>query len=146
MEQIQSLEEIGAILGALASFGAFLKWVWPRLKNWVARMFGNKQVNERLNKITEQLGFVVAEMKLNGGSSIKNHLCRIEDYVVLTNEIQHARMLDADDMIFRTDPEGNCQWVNRTYARAVQRLPQELVGHGWANAIAEDQRDRVVER
>ena len=70
-------------------------------------MFGNKEVFERLDELNDQLGFVVAEMKVNGGATVKDKLDRIEEYVVLTNEIQHARMLDSDQMVFKTNPKKN---------------------------------------
>lgn len=143
MDQV-SLELVAGILGALASFGAFVKWVWPWIKGCYRKMFGAAQVVERLDELSEQVGWLVSEMKTNAGTSIKDQLNRVETACAKTNERQRARMLDSSDLVFETDPDGSCVWVNRTYARTVQRLPQELMGHGWVNAIARDHRDRVM--
>lgn len=143
---LQTIEVLGLFLGALASFVAIMKWFVPWMRAGVGRMFGNHAVNERLDELSEQISYLVKEMKLNGGHSIRDQLTRVEEYVVMTNEIQHARMLDSDHMIFRTDREGRVEWVNRTFARTVQRLPQELVNHGWFNCLAQEERDSMMQR
>lgn len=144
MDQV-SLELVAGILGAVASVGAFVKWVWPWLKGCWKVVFGNQQIESRLDELSEQVGFLITELKVNGGASIKDQLNRVEMACAKTNERQRARMLDSSDLVFETDPDGSCVWVNRTYARTVQRLPQELMGFGWVNAIAKGHRDRVMD-
>jgi PAS domain S-box-containing protein len=141
-----TLEWIGAVLGVLASLIAVHRWVWPLLKQGYKNIMGYDSLSKRMTTMSAKMDFLVSEMQINGGSSVKDHLCRIEDCVVLANEIQHARMLDSPDMIFRTDEYGSLLWINRTYARIVKRLPIELENNGWYNIIAEEQRDRVTEK
>lgn len=143
---LHELQWVGAALGAFVSLLAVIKWIWPLVKQGYRNIMNHARVQESLDELQDQLGFVLSELKPNGGSSIKDAIERIEDCVGLTNEVLHARMLDSDQMIFRTDEEGRIRWVNRTFARTVQRLPAELHNHGWYNIIAEPQRDRCVER
>ena len=135
-------------IGVTAGAAVGLKVLWSLLKKGYAKwfsMFGVGDIKKDIGSLGEQLEFIVSELLPNGGSSLKDALNRIEHSVALTNERQRARMLDSVDMVFETDPNGDCIWVNRTYARVTNRLPAELLGHGWVNAIAASDRDRVTQ-
>ena len=56
---------------------------------------------------------------------------------------QRAFLANSKEMIFETDVEGNYSWVNRTYINKVGKLPSDLMGFGWINVIAEDEREKV---
>jgi PAS domain S-box-containing protein len=92
-----------------------------------------------------KINAIFEEITPNGGTSIKDKIDRIDRQVTLVNERQKASSADFPDALFETDPEGNCYWINRTYARMVKRLPSELMGRGWQNAIAQEDREEVVE-
>lgn len=94
--------------------------------------------------LVSKVDAIFEEITPNGGKSIKDKIDKIDNDVTLLSERQKAR--DADDTLarFESDPEGNCTWINRTYARLTQRLPSELMGHGWQNAIAQSEREHVV--
>lgn len=143
--ELNQLELVAGVLTAIASLGAFVRWVWPLIKKLGNKMLGNEKIHKRLDELSTKLNFIVSEMTVNGGASIKDQLNRVEEVCSLTNERQRARMLDSDDLVFESDENGDVIWVNRTYARTVQRVTQELLGHGWVNAIAPDYRERVTE-
>lgn len=139
----QSLMEWVGVIGG-AAVGLRVLWsLLKKLRDKTKDMIGISELKTDLNKVAERLDFIVSELLPNGGSSMKDALCRIEKSIALTNERQRARMLDSVDMVFETDPDGNCIWVNRTYARVTKRLPAEILGHGWVNAIAKADRERV---
>ena len=144
MEQ-QQIELLAGALGSVASLIVFIKWVWPLIKRGYRNIMGHEQIQTRLDEMSVQIGFLVSEMKINNGLSMRDSLIRVEGMVALSLERQRARDQDSDYMAFETNPVGEYTWVNRTYARAVQRMPVELLGSGWINAVAPAHRDRVTE-
>lgn len=143
MEWQAIAEWIGIAAGAVVG----LKVLWTLFKklwNKMGGMFGINELKRDIGCLAEKLDFVVAELHPNGGTSVRDSLNRIEKDLSLANERHRARMLDSPEMIFETDSEGNCVWVNRTYSRGVQRSFVELRGRGWVNGISVDDRDKVV--
>ena len=143
MDWLRLLEIVGMAGGAAVG----LRVVWALLKKLRGKltgMFGISGLAEDLDLVVERLDKIMFEFMPNGGSSMKDQLNRLESDMALANERQRARMLDTPEMIFETDAEGHCVWVNRTYSKAVQRSLTELLGHGWVNGIAVHDRERVV--
>ena len=136
-------ETIGLIGGVI--LGVKVAWTLAnRAYRNLIKMFGIGDLRTDIEALSGQVAFLVSEMHPNGGTSIRDSLNRIEADVSLANERQRARMLDTPEMIFETDCVGDCIWVNRTYTRAVQRALSELLGRGWVNGIATEDRDTVV--
>lgn len=143
--------EIGKVVGG-AAIGITAVWryapkIWKTMVGWIMQDF-----NAQILQMSTDISFIVSELKINNGSSVKDALNRqekalerIESNLSLANERQRARMLDTPEMIFETDVGGDCVWVNRTYTRTVQRAMPELYGKGWVNAIASDHRQMVVD-
>lgn len=102
------------------------------------------KANEEYRELLRKVDVIAEEMVPNGGNSLKDIVHRIEKEVTLSSERAKAVLADDRAAIFETDSEGNCVWVNRTYSRVVKRTPHELMGHGWVNAIAKVDRERVV--
>jgi PAS domain S-box-containing protein len=142
--ELVSIEMAGAVLGAVASAFAILRYLWPWVKRTFNNMFGLKDMKADLKLVGERLDQIMAEFAPNGGSSLKDQMNRLESDMALANERQRARMLDTPEMIFETDEHGHCVWVNRTYANAVQRGLVDLLGYGWVNGIALPYREKVV--
>ena len=94
--------------------------------------------------IVSKIDTIFIELTPNGGSSIKDQVNHIDNSVQLAQQVQQAMAADSKAALFRTDPEGNVVWVNRTYTRIVARDISEVLGHGWHNVIAPEQRDEVV--
>ncbi len=143
--------EIGKVVGgaaiALAAIWKVAPKIWKAMSGWIMH-----DLNLQITQMSKDITFIVAELKLNGGTSVKDAinrnevtLLRIEANLSLANERQRARMLDTPEMIFETDVNGNYVWVNRTYTRTVQRAMPELLGKGWVNGIEADQREGVVD-
>lgn len=92
----------------------------------------------------EKVDKIFDEITPNGGTSIKDKVDQTYQGLALLSQITDAMAADTKAALFRTDPEGNCVWVNRTYTRTVGRDVSELLGHGWQNAIAAKDRAHVV--
>lgn len=103
------------------------------------------QAVKQYNNLCKKVDVIFNEITPNGGTSIKDTVDENSRLLTELGEMQKALSADSPEALFKTDPEGNCNWINRTYARTVQRTPSELMGHGWQNAIAKDDRDYVVE-
>lgn len=147
MEQMD-WETLGAVVGVLVGLVTILvrgPKALRSFKRWWGVMFGNAGIKADIRLLAEQVGSLAAEFRPNGGDSMRDLMDRVETELSLSNERQRARMLDAPEMIFETDRDGYCIWVNRTYSRAVGRSLTELIGHGWVNGIAESDRDKVVD-
>jgi PAS domain S-box-containing protein len=102
------------------------------------------QAIKQYNNLCEKVDVIFYEITPNGGTSIKDTVNIISKDLNEISEMQKALSADAKEALFKTDSEGNCNWINRTYARTVQRTPPELMGHGWQNSIAKDDREHVV--
>ena len=137
---------MGAAFGAVASIAAFLKWVWPIVRQGYRNIMGHAALDDKLTQIGEQLTFVVKEMRVNGGTTVKDALNRIEKNLELTNERLRAGLRDSDEMCFEADEKGRVIWANRTVMRTLGRSPEQIMGQGWVNIIAPSVRDRVVKK
>jgi PAS domain S-box-containing protein len=102
------------------------------------------QALKRYNQLCERVDTIFEEITPNGGKSMKDTQDRMADDIALYGQIQQSMAADTKAALFRTDSEGDCVWVNRTYARTVGRDAKEIMGHGWINAISLDERDAVV--
>ena len=144
-----SWQQVAEWLGYLASALVGLKIIWSIGRagyRKVLAMMGIRALTKDIESLSTAVTSILTELHPNDGSTLRDALTRIENNVALSSEIQHARMLDAPELLFRTDPEGRFLWVNRTYSRTVKRLPAELAGYGWVNAIAEGDRGSVQEK
>jgi len=142
------LETLGALLGAIASAAALLRFLWvmvPKLCKYVRyNMFGIGDIKTDIGCLATKLDFIVSELHPNGGASVRDSLNRIELRQVLQERRQKAILSDMSVGVFETDNEGEFVWVNRKYLRMTGRAPDEVKGSGWINTIAHRDRERVV--
>jgi len=96
------------------------------------------------NELCRKVNTIFEEMTPNGGLSVKDKVDRMDKGLSLVQQIQEAMAADTKAALFRTDSSGDCVWVNRTYTKTVGRNISEVLGHGWINGIAQDERDSVV--
>ena len=125
-----------------ASSGALAVLIFIYKKGVQPVLKAIKEYNSLIGKVDA----IFEEIKPNGGKSIKDTVNKIDAKLTLVSERQRAMAADDTAARFETDPHGNCIWVNRTYTRLVQRNPSELMGKGWQNAIAQQDRDDVVNK
>jgi len=107
----------------------------------------NKRIHEVSEKLdnalrlnTETLAVVAkirSELQPNGGSSL-------HDVVHSILAAQRARDDRDDTSLFWTDAEGRMTHVNRAYLQLSGRTREELLGTGWVNVIASDDRYRIT--
>jgi len=152
------LIDIGKVVGgaivALTTAWKIAPKIWASL---VKRMMHEMQ--EQMNQMSDDIKFIASELRTNGGSSLRDAIDRNNNEHVLFNktlssiesmtwnniEVQRARMDNDDEMIFITGADGNCTWVNRSYARHTGRTIEEIKGSGWVNVVHPAERERIKE-
>ncbi len=145
MTDWEQLASIAAVISALVVTMRYLyKYVlrpmWNKTRD---SMFGIGELKTDISALSEQVTFIADEMRPNGGASIRDCLNRIEVRQVLQEQRQWAVMADMDVGVFESDAEGNFTRVNRKYLRLTGRSPDEVVGSGWINTVANRDRERV---
>jgi len=105
-------------------------------------------LEDSISKINE----ISKEFSPNHGSSIKDVLNKVQNELVrnteLTEKIETRQkwLFDNREMpIFESDEEGRCVWVNIAYMNLVKRDMNFLLGNGWKNVIAPEDRERVIQ-
>lgn len=97
-------------------------------------------------KLYKTLNYIMAELKPNSGSSLRDAINRIENKVATIDLAQKAYMdVDSPIPIFQTDFEGNLVWVNKAYLKLVSRPMNEVLGTGWELIIPQEERSRIRE-
>lgn len=137
MLDIKQIEEIlvlaakiGTAVGALALIVKYFSKILAYLKSFFL-------MPEKIQKIE-------AETRVNGGSSIRDVLNRIEKRQLL----QEHRIIFVFDYIdefgiFEADPDGNCTRCSLVFAGIFGKTQDELIGNNWINSIFHEDRDEV---
>ena len=97
-----------------------------------------------LSSLSESIKRIEAELKYNGGSSVKDIASKIEARQAM-QEHRLCYLLDGnlEVGIFETDENGNCVRVNTGYTILAEKASEDCLGNGWINNIHPDDRDSV---
>ena len=138
---------VGGVIVALTAVWKIAPKIWAKLVGWMMH-----EMQEQINQMSSDITFIVSEIKTNGGASLRDSvirneeiLGRIESMTWSNIEVQRARMDNDAEMIFITGKDGNCTWVNRSYARHTGRTIEEIKGSGWVNVVHPLVREEVKE-
>lgn len=138
-------EWIASVLNSYATYiGILSATIMVGLFTWKKGIKPVLAALKQYHTLCDKVDTIFDEMTPNGGTSIKDRIERMDTGLSLVQEIQQAMAADTKAVLFRTDANGDCVWVNRTYTRTVGRDLSEILGHGWQNTIAQDDRERVV--
>lgn len=91
-----------------------------------------------LPSLANSVNSILAELRPNGGSSVRDAINRIEDRGIRTERVNFAVRQDSPFGIFICDKSGSNREVNRTYSRWLGVGADELLGHGWRNYVIKD--------
>lgn len=143
---------VGSILTFLTILFAFYNQVAVPMYNTAVKPFVDFMASvahspTRLRALETTLGgkldAIMAELKPNGGSSIKDQLNRLETAVSIS---QAERLLLLDSVqqgVFTSDIKGQCIWVNDAFRKAVGGSMADFVGNNWENVVYPDDRETV---
>lgn len=98
-----------------------------------------------LSALSESIKRIEAELKYNGGSTIKDIASKIESRQAM-QEHRLCYLLDGnlDVGIFETDETGSCIRVNTGYTILAGKTSEECLGNGWVSNIHHEDRDLVL--
>ena len=131
---------IGSVVVGLPRLVRGLKAAYKKLRY---NMFGINDLRTDVAALTEQVAFIVSELKPNGGQSQRDCLDRIEERQVLYDQRQWAILSDMSVGVFETNKDGEFTKVKRKFLRMTGRTPEEVKGSGWVNTVAMRDRKRV---
>ena len=130
---------------ASGSVGAFMftkKYLYAPVKEYAEKFRKLIETNEKQQAL---LSWIQAEMKPNGGSSMRDAISRIERRVAASETKTNLIFAQLAVAAFETDAEGKCLFVTDAWCRLTGVSHHEALGHGWINGIHPDDRDRVFE-
>jgi PAS domain-containing protein len=141
----ERLSSIAQILGAICAVIAVL---------WKLSKRVTKKIKEKYSLIENtmtKINGISKEFEPNHGSSLKDLLTKMQAELIKNTELtekiatRQKWIFDNREMpIFESDEQGHCVWVNIAYVNLVKRDMNFLLGHGWKNVIAQEDRERVV--
>lgn len=148
-----------ALLALMGFFTPAFKWLWARVKAVVGfprewRRFSGEikglttslvvqadqtQTNQRL------LRELLAEIRPNGGSSLRDAIDRIEKIQTAQTNRQRVVLSLSQDAYFEADAQGMCLYVNHRWEELTGLTLAESRGSGWLHGITEADRALVLE-
>lgn len=151
MVDMETLLTAGAAAGAIASIYKIYRPTRAFLAKVKGRMFAYRRVESQVSALTVAVTALSTEVhgitKMlynNGGSSIKDALDRIEARQNIVEQRQRVQLSDTVMGVQEMDPNGVCTWVNPRICILTGRIPDDLLGYGWRNTIAPDERERIL--
>jgi len=144
-EVTATIGAIGVIAGAFVALWAAIPLVSRVRKRVGVALNPLSRVLEELDAVQRKLEVLTAEMRPNGGSTLRDSLDRVEASLELHTQRQRAAFTSMPVGVMETDHTGQVLWSNRRLSRVTGRTPRELHGVGWMNAMAPSCRSRIRE-
>jgi PAS domain S-box-containing protein len=96
-------------------------------------------------KSTARMDAILAELRPNGGASLRDSITRIEaQNAVALGRIDIVMVALGDQVAaYETDHAGLCVWTSPAYCDLVGRPAADLLGWGWIVALHHDDADHV---
>lgn len=134
---------IAGIIGVLAAFVSVYSRITPTIIKMWQYMSVYYKVPTLCKNIDESLKEIRAELRPNGGSSLKDAINRIERRQILYEGRNKALLMNIHYPIFETDIEGNCVFVNNAYCMMTGRDFDTSRNNGWMTSVAKEDRESV---
>jgi PAS domain S-box-containing protein len=130
---------LAALLGMSSKVRKYIILAWRHT-------FGHTSyvLKQHIESEENQLNRIEAELHPNGGNSIRDVLNAIAIRQYEFDAFLRAQLNIHSVAIVRTDISGKLTQVNRAYQAFTGLSPEEALGDGWINAIADEDRGRVI--
>ena len=141
---------IGASLTFLTICFTFYKQVAIPVYNATLKPFINMIESiytspSRIGRLDQKLDSIIAELKPNSGSSIKDQLNRLEVSVAM-NKAQHYLLLNSlPSGVWTSDNNGYWQWVNDPLKTTLSATLENFKGNNWETMIHPEDNTKVFE-
>lgn len=146
---IDNYEQISYVVTILAVGGGILLACGKFFKRIAV---STVQKFRSISSAFDKIDIISKEFTPNHGSSMKDVINKIQSDLAKNTELtekiatRQKWIFDNREMpIFESDEQGHCVWVNIAYMNLVKRDMNFLLGNGWKNVIAPEDRERVVE-
>ena len=96
--------------------------------------------------LLNELKSIHAELKPNGGASLRDAIGRIEERQAIADAMQWAHHEHDTVPVWESDLSGSIQRCNPAFARLLGVSTEDLRGHGWMSMIVEDDLQDVQEK
>ncbi|MEY4571732.1 MAG: hypothetical protein RLZ10_943 [Bacteroidota bacterium] len=139
----QSLEWWEKIFGALVGLGiSFLSIAKAAKFFWSAVSDANKFANNIVDLVPD-LKKIAKEFKPNGGSSLKDILCRLENHLAHTDQKIRVVASCIGISAFEADKFGLYTFVSKQWSDVTGFNSDQAQGNGWINVIEESEREEL---
>lgn len=136
-----NIEAISAGATGLVALGALARrLVWRPTKELVAKFTRLIETNEAQN---EALNWISAELRPNGGSSLRDAIMRIEGRVASAEGKVHALFAEMNVAAFEADANGACTYVTPAWSKLTGIQVHEALGNGWLNGVYPSEQESV---
>lgn len=137
---VQNMSVVAGSLGAIFLF--WRQWVRPII---MTKIYPYMEAIFALPELANKTADILAEVKPNSGSSLRDAIVRIE------NNVQSLRIrsrilfnANAEIAMFELNVKGEMVFVNKTFTDWTGKRPDELLGWNWINSIPQQERSVVT--
>lgn len=134
-------DQFGTVTSALGAISACATVLWGGLR------YGRKAIRaaQHYRNSLDLVEKIHATLTPNGGSSLADRICRIEDMVVMEQQRRRAVAIATGIPFWEADERGAVTYVSPRCAELVGLSPEEIRGNGWVTAVHWDDQERVYE-
>jgi len=135
----------GLATAILAMWGLWTKILKPWFKESRQKRAEFAKAIGHIESISEKLEKVSKELQPNGGGSIKDQIKQIANDIKIIRVERDATFYLSKDPSFKSDGKGYYTSINYALSQLVGVPESELLGLGWLNYIALEDKDRIWE-
>lgn len=135
----------GLATAILAMWGLWTKILKPWFKESREKREALSKALSHIEGISEKLEKVSRELQPNGGGSIKDQIKQIANDIKIIRVERDATFYLSKEPSFKSDGKGHYTSLNYALSQLVGVSESELLGLGWLNYIALEDKDRIWE-
>lgn len=135
----------GLATAILAMWGLWTKILKPWFKESREKREALSKAISYIEGISEKLEKVSKELEPNGGGSIKDQIKQIANDIKIIRVERDATFYLSKEPSFKSDGKGHYTSINYALSQLVGVSESELLGLGWLNYIALEDKDRIWE-
>lgn len=145
---LELVKNAGVVVTAISAIVVFFsRRQVKRMVNFMTQPF---RLTRKMDELMQEIQAsrvasqaVLAELRPNGGSTIRDAISRIESGTQANSERMVAILQRDTTPAFETDASGEVSFVNRAYINLAGRQFHELLGHGWVLTVHTEDRAAV---
>lgn len=97
-----------------------------------------------ITDLSSKVDLIAKEMKTNGGSTLKDHLMKIDSKLSIAEGQRHLVLNQGILPYFMTDAQGQCTWANTAFLELTNLTLTEVLGNNWINVSHGEDKAKVI--